>query len=75
MEPHQLLNLVQMIGFTLGRIDTLQKGYAPGSRGDRILDELSDQLIDISNYVKHCVSCICDPDEEEDEMEEIDDGL
>ena len=74
MEPHELLNLVQMIGFTLGRIDTLQKEYAPGSKGDRILDELSDQLIDISNYVKHCVSCTCAPSNDDD-LEEIDDGL
>lgn len=74
MEPHQFLNLIQMIGFTLGRIDSLQKEYAPGSKGDRILDELSDQLIDISNYVKHCVSC-ASISNKDDDLEEIDDGL
>lgn len=72
MEPYQILNLVQMLGYTLGTIDSMQKRCEPGSKEHMDLEEISDQLIDASKYIKHTVLCTCD---ELHEHEELDDEL
>ena len=52
MEPHQFMNAMQMIGFAMGRIDSIQKTYRKDSPFYGELEEISDALVDISNYLK-----------------------
>lgn len=69
MDPHQYLNVMQMIGFTLGTIDQLQSEHMEEGQIHADYEKISEQLIDLSNYIKHCACC---PAEEKDEL---DDGI
>lgn len=69
MEPHQFMNVMQMIGFAMGRIESFQKGYTEGDGIYEEFEAVSDALIDVSNYIKHCACCPCE------EREELDDGI
>lgn len=74
MEPHQFMSVMQMIGFAMGRIDSIQKTYRKDSAFYEELEEISDALVDISNYIKHCALCPCE-EHEEHEPAELDDEL
>lgn len=76
MEPTQFMNLIQMIGYSLGTIDAMEKRCEPGSQEYMNLEEISDQLIDMSKYVKHCALCPCnDIEPDVDEPGDLDDEL
>lgn len=57
MEPIQYMNVMQMIGFTLGRIESFSLSCKPEEHCS--FKEIAEQVLEISNYIKHCAECNC----------------